>query len=185
MSKCTNVQEWNSETLNMNMLNVLCNDKCGVNWIFDSIRFYTCNANMMCDCEKCCFRYFFWVYVSQCVSQSVFRWRWWWNGMQYCRWYKYICVIFNFQFSKIHQYTRKYARNTFTMHHVCVKCMMQIRQPDGTYTHIVQFNHYIVFSVKEFFSPRIYSLKLNLFQSIHKLFISFEQTLQLVSGHIA
>lgn len=49
--KCTKVKHWTWICL---MFYATIN----VVQIEYSIRFYTCNANMMCDCMKCCFQFF-------------------------------------------------------------------------------------------------------------------------------
>lgn len=55
-----NILRAKSTRAHMNMLNVLCNDKCGVNWIFDSL------LCLPCKCVYVWLREMFW---CQCVMK--------------------------------------------------------------------------------------------------------------------
>lgn len=77
-----------------------------------SIRFYTCNANMMCDCMKCCSIFIcVWegqpAYMFECIIDDG-------SDEMTCNIVDSldICLIFNFE-----KFTRKYTWKTL---HICI-----------------------------------------------------------------
>lgn len=147
-------------TLNMNMLNVLCNDKCGANWIFDPLLHLQCKYDVwlhemlfhfhMCVRKKASVFEYVWVCLSVLSMTVVMKW----HAILSIVW---ICVLFSIlKNSPANTLEKLY---TYASHDDANKSTHWNTQ------HSIQVIH-CLFCERDFFPT------FNETQSIHKLFIS-------------